>query len=378
VDPIRSGGRSDAKGASALAQTNSWYSSFDVLAANRAVTERQCFYKIVMARPSGQNLFLLSVLAASGAIVAYLLLVGPRDGVARDSAPTTSDFRLENIPFNGARAYEHLKELCDLGPRFSGSSGMRAQQSLLEKFFRGLGASTRWQTFAVRSPLDGARVEMANLIITWHPDRKERILLAAHYDTRPFPDRDPQDPNGLFIGANDGASGVALLMELGRRMSQLSGALGVDFVLFDGEELVFKEDDRYFLGSEYFANDYAAHPPGHKYRWAVVLDMIGDANLTIPRERYSVDWVDSRPLVKSLWDTAARLKVREFVNQNGNWVRDDHLKLHQNAGIAACDVIDINYPYWHTTGDTPDKCSALSLAKVGWVVEEWLKRSVKP
>jgi hypothetical protein len=110
----------------------------------------------------------------------------------------------------------------------------------------------------------------------------------------------------------------------------------------------------------------------------VVLDMIGDANLMIPRERYSAEWADSRPLVKSLWDTAARLKVREFASQTGQYIRDDHLKLHQNAHIAACDIIDMAYPEWHTRGDTPDKCSALSLAKVGWVVEEWLKKAVKP
>ncbi len=331
-----------------------------------------------MAKPSGQNLFLLTVAIVCGVVVVWLLVGGPRDGAARDPDPSAAHpLRLEDIPFNGERSYEYLKQLCELGPRFSGSPGMRAQQELLERYFRGLGADVRWQPFAVRSPRDGSRVEMANLIVTWHPDRKERILLAAHYDTRPFPDRDPRDPHGEFVGANDGASGVALLMELGRRMPQLSGKLGVDFVLFDGEELVYHDDDRYFLGSEYFSNDYAEHPPACKYRWAVLLDMVADANLSLPRERFSFDWQDSRPLVKNIWDTAARLKVREFIPQNGSWVRDDHLKLHQNAGIPACDIIDMAYPFWHTTADTPDKCSALSLAKVGWVVEEWLKRAVR-
>ena len=154
---------------------------------------------------------------------------------------------------------------------------------------------------------------MANLIVEWHPERKERILLAAHYDTRPFPDRDPDNPRGVFVGANDGASGVAVLMELAHAMPELKGKLGVDFVLFDGEELVFQDEDPYFLGSDYFAQQYASHPPDYRYRWGVVLDMIGDANLQIYQDRFSAGWKDTKPLVTAIWDTAKRLGVREFI-----------------------------------------------------------------
>ena len=330
-----------------------------------------------MTKPSGQTVFLICVVAMSVTLIGYLLLGDSSDGLARDGAAAPSRLTLQDIPFNGAQAYEYLKALCALGPRYSGSPGMTQQQQMLEEHFRKQGATVRRQTFAVRHPRDGSRVEMANLIIQWRPERMERVLLAAHYDTRPFPDRDPVNPRGVFVGANDGASGVAVLMELGAQMATLPGKLGVDFVLFDGEELVYDDDDNYFIGSEFFSRDYAAERPAYKYRWAVLLDMVGDSNLQILQEQNSLRWPDSRPLVKSIWETAGRLKVREFIPRLGHEIRDDHLKLHNTAGIPACDLIDFDYPYWHTAADTPDKCSALSLAKVGWVVDEWLKQAVQ-
>jgi hypothetical protein len=280
--------------------------------------------------------------------------------------------RLADIPFDGAQAYEYLKQICDLGPRPSGSPGMAAQQKLVIDHFTKLGATPEAQRFRYRHPLTGEPVEMANLIVRWHPERQERILLCAHYDTRPYPDQDPQNPRGRFIGANDGASGVALLMELGRHMPGLAGKYGVDFVLFDGEEFVFNDNDPYFLGSEWFARQYVAEPPAHRYRWGVLLDMVADAQLQIFEERNSVTWADTKPLVDSIWGTARRLGVREFIPKPKHEVRDDHLKLRNIAKIPTCDIIDFDYPYWHTEADTPAHCAPLSLAKVGWVVLEWL------
>lgn len=320
-------------------------------------------------------MFLLSVLVGGVLVVGYLLFFYSANGVAGDQA-NRSQLTLAQIPFNGARAYEYLKEICAIGTRVSGTAGMQAQQKLLAEHFYKLGGKVSWQEFRVRHPLTGAPVNMANLLVQWHPERKERVLLCAHYDTRPFPDRDPRDRRGTFLGANDGASGVAVLMEMAHDMPKLNGPLGVDFLLFDGEELVYSDQDRYFLGSEYFAREYAAQPPPYRYRWAVLLDMVGDGDLQLLQERTGLWWVDSRPLVKQIWATAHRLGVKEFIPRTGQEIRDDHLALHDIAGIPSCDVIDFDYPHWHTTGDTPDKCSALSLAKVGWVIEEWLKTAV--
>jgi hypothetical protein len=326
-------------------------------------------------RISRQTIFLVAVLLGCSVMAGYLIVSSTQNTNGHAEA-ADSRLRLEDIPFNGQRAYDYLKQLCDIGRRPSGSPGMEAQQKLLTEHFQRCGGQVELQRFRVRHPRDGTPVPMANLIVRWHPETVERILLCAHYDTLPYPMLDPHDPQGLFVGANDGASGVAVLMELGNEMATLDCKYGIDFVLFDGEEFIFRETDRFFLGSEYFARDYAknrANPPKVEYVWGVLLDMIGDKDLQIPQERYSIGWRDTRPLVKDIWATAARLQVREFVPRPGQLVRDDHLPLHELGKIPCIDIIDFNYPPWHTRADTPENCSALSLAKVGWVIREWLK-----
>ncbi len=292
-----------------------------------------------------------------------------------DGSPpaAVSALRLEDIPFNGARAYEYLKQLCALGPRPSGSAAMEAQQKLLAEHFKKLGGDVEFQRFQVPHPLDNSPVPMANIIVHWRPELSERVLICAHYDTLPFPLLDRRDPRGVFLGANDNAGGVALLMELARDIPNLDGRFGIDFLLLDGEEFIFSRQDRLFLGAEYFARQYVNQPPKYRYRWAVLLDMISDKDLQIYQERNSLRWEDTRPLVEVIWATAARLGVREFIPRPGHDVQDDHIMLHNIGGISCIDVIDFDYPPWHTQADTPDQCSPLSLAKVGWVLSQWLK-----
>lgn len=318
-----------------------------------------------MPRFSLQTTYLAVVLATSGLVVGWLVWPEAHAG--------SRDFRLQDIPFDGERAFEYLTACCDFGPRPSGSKALAAQRQWMVEHFEKCGGEVSQQTFQVRHPVSGAAVPLANLVGRWHTDRPARVLLCAHYDTRPFPDRDRFRPKGRFVGANDGASGVAVLMELAHRLSDLPGTLGVDLVLFDGEELVYDELGEYFLGSTYFARQYAAQPPQTPYRWGVLLDMVGDSQLRLSQEINGLRWEDTRPLISSIWGVAKRLGVREFMPRAGQEVRDDHLPLHDIAGIATCDIIDFDYDYWHTEQDTPAHCSPLSLAKVGWVIEEWLK-----
>jgi hypothetical protein len=300
---------------------------------------------------------------------------GPAQGIVDSEAPARP--RQPTNPLDGSRAYGYLQRICELGPRPSGSDAMHKQQQLLKDHFEKLGGLVTFQRFLAPNPLGGEKVPMANLVVQWHPARKERILLAAHYDTRPLPDQDPdprQRREGVFIGANDGASGVAILMELAHLMPELGGDVGVDFVLFDGEELVYADNrDPYFLGSTWFARQYVRQPPDYKYRWGVLLDMVADAKLEVYQEQHSVTWRDTRPLVKEIWATAGRLGVDEFIPRAKYYIRDDHLPLRNIGKIPTCDIIDYDYPYWHTTMDTPQRCAPSSLAKVGWVVYEWLK-----
>ncbi len=309
-------------------------------------------------RFSGQTLFLAAVILLCAAVLGVIAI---------------GHLRGDRNPIDGQRAYDYLKQLCALGPRRSGSPAMTAQQKLLIEHFEKLGGKVELQRFSAPDPRDGSPVPMTNIIVRWNPQYGDRILLCGHYDTLPFPLRDTVDRRGVFVGANDNGSGIAILMELAHHMAAMRLPFGVDFVLFDAEEYIFSEEDRFFLGSEYFARQYAAGHPDYRYRYAVLLDMVGAADLRIYQEKHSVSWDDTRPLVDQIWATAARLGVGEFIALPKYDVRDDHVPLHRIAGIPACDVIDFDYPPWHTQGDTPDKCSASSLAKVGWVMYEWLK-----
>ena len=273
----------------------------------------------------------------------------------------------------------YLKQLCDLGPRPSGSEAMTRQQKLLETFFLERGAAVSKQSFETRNPNDGSAVTMTNLIASWHPDRPKRFLFCAHYDTRPYPDRDRQNKRGVFIGANDGASGTAGLMELANQFDDLPGDIGVDLVMFDGEEFVWQERrDRYFIGSTYFAQSYKDEPPKVPYQSGVLFDMIGDKELKIYYEINSYRF--AKPVARSFWKTAQQLGVKAFVTRTRHDLRDDHLPLNQIARIPTIDVIDFDYPrpgigapsYWHTQQDVPENCSGESIAAVVWVAHQWM------
>lgn len=334
-----------------------------------------------MRKPDGQTLF-LAVAAAIAVVALGGLLLFQGHGQAGNPAAIKRARPARENPIDGRRAFGHLEAICRLGPRISGSEGMRRQQEMLREHFTQLGGSVSLQEFDVRHPQDGSRVRMGNLIVQWHPEREQRILLCAHYDTRPYPDEDPdprkrRDP---FLGANDGGSGTALLCELGRYMADVHPRYGVDFVLFDGEELVYdRQRDEYFLGSTHFARQYRERPPGYRYKYGILLDMVGDAELQLYKEQNSMQYAPR--LVTDVWDVADELGVVEFIPRVRHTVNDDHLPLNRIAGIPTIDIIDFDYPrpgrrtsYWHTTQDTPDNCSAESLAKVGWVVLEWLRR----
>jgi glutaminyl-peptide cyclotransferase len=317
----------------------------------------------------------LLVAAFVGVGVTAAWQIGTRSA---QSPPPTASVRIPP-PYDADRAFRYLNQICDLGPRPSATPAMQRQQELLAAFFEQLGGKVELQKFNVRHPETGQPVELANLIARWRTNSPKRFLLCAHYDTRPYPDRDPVDPKGRFVGANDGGSGVAALMELAHHIDLLPPHVGVDIVFFDGEELVYREGrDSYFLGSEHFARQYVASPPAIPYTAGILLDMVGDKELTIYYERNS--WNYARELSKSVFDKARELKVEAFIPRIRHEIRDDHLPLNQIAKIPTIDLIDFDYPrpgigaprYWHTTQDVPENCSGESLASVVYVVHQWL------
>lgn len=325
----------------------------------------------------GTVAYLLMSLGVCGVILVGLILTDFFRGDEAVVQPPAA--RPIPVQYNPDRAMSYLKAICNFGSRPSGSQAMQRQQVALENFFAERGAAVSYQRFDARHPEDGSAVPMANLIASWGTDRPKRFLFCAHYDTRPFPDSDPTNPKGLFVGANDGASGTAALMELANQLGDLPKEIGVDIVLFDGEEFIFEQGrDEYFLGSKFFARAYQASPPTIRYRSGILLDMIGDRELRIYFEQNSVRY--ARSVAKDVWRVAKRLGVTAFIPRVRHTIQDDHLPLNQIAGIPTIDLIDFDYPrpgigqpsYWHTTKDVPENCSGESLAAVVWVVHQWL------
>jgi hypothetical protein len=302
---------------------------------------------------------------------------GEAGGQPMDKVPFAGDRvpaeKAKPVPFNAKRAMGYLEAICAIGPRMSGTGGMKKQQELIQAHFEKLGAKVVFQTFKAKQRSQPKEIEMANIIVSWHPDRQKRVILCSHYDTRPIADREPDKRKWRekFLSANDGGSGVALLMELANHMKDLKTPVGVDFVFFDGEEWVFNQTDKYFFGSEYFAKTWKATKDRPDYKAAILLDMIAGENLRLPAEGTS--WFRARPLVQEIWTLAGELRSSAFINKVGDRVMDDHLAL-QNVGIPAIDLIDFEYPHWHRLSDVPENCSGESMEQVARVLAVWLQR----
>ncbi|QVL34894.1 M28 family peptidase [Telmatocola sphagniphila] len=295
----------------------------------------------------------------------------------QSSKPLASTWEAgEPAPFDPDRAMKYLKQLCDLGPRISGSDGMAKMQDLLKKHFENLGAKVTFQKFEGKQRSQPKSVPMANMIISWNPESKTRVILCGHYDTRPIADQERrrEDWTRPFLSANDGTSTVALLMELGNHMKKAPKMkVGVDFVIFDGEEWMFDpKRDKFFLGSDYFADNYRDHRPAYTYKSAILLDLFAGINTRFPWEENSR--FEAGGLMEEVWDIAKELNVKEFVFERGDAVLDDHMGLNR-VGIKAIDIIDFSYPHWHKLTDLPENCSGESMAKVAKVLSVWLQRT---
>lgn len=262
--------------------------------------------------------------------------------------------------FNAERAYADLKTQVDFGPRIPGSEG----HAQVQEWIRSQLQSAGWTVETQSSTQSGHPV--ANLIAR-RDDRPPEILLGAHYDTRIFADRDP-DPSlqsQPVPGANDGASGVAVLLELARSLPADTPSIWL--VFFDAEDNGHIQDWDWLLGSRAFVAENPISP-----RAVVILDMIGDSDLDLYFEQ------NSNPALRAeIWAVAARLGYSDsFIARPKYSLLDDHTPFLE-AGIPAVDIIDFNYPYWHTAQDTVDKTSAQSLGIVGSTVQAWIMGQIQ-
>jgi glutaminyl-peptide cyclotransferase len=264
---------------------------------------------------------------------------------------------VEHESFDGQRALADVVTQVSFGPRTPGSGGHARVQEWMRSELSAAGWDSRVQsTERLGHPVQN--------IIAYRGDERPQVILGAHYDTRMFADNDPDPSKRLepVPGANDGASGVAILLELARVLPQDS--LPVWLVFFDAEDNGRIEGWDWILGSQAFVEDLDFYPEA-----AVIVDMIGDADQNIYIERNS-----NPALVEEIWGVAAELGyAQSFIPTPKYSILDDHTPFLQ-AGIPAVDIIDFDYPYWHTTQDTVDKVSAKSLEIVGRTLQEWLAR----
>jgi glutaminyl-peptide cyclotransferase len=269
---------------------------------------------------------------------------------------------LSRHEFDGRQAMQYVTRQMAFGPRIPNTDGARRCGDWIVDQLRATADSVEIQAFD-HVTAQGDTLHLRNIIGHFRPGVGDRVLYLAHWDTRPHADRDP-DPakrNAPMPGADDGASEVAVLLGVADALKRRPPALGVDLVFVDGEDYGdFDADKDVLIGSRY----YAAHlAPSPRPLFAVLFDMVGDKDLEIRQEEISV--ARAPEVVERVWATARDLGYqRYFPEKMTGPITDDHVPL-LDAGVHAVDVIDLDYPYWHTAEDTADKLSERSLQVVG-------------
>jgi glutaminyl-peptide cyclotransferase len=273
--------------------------------------------------------------------------------------------------FNGQTAFHYIEQQVAFGPRVPDTPAHEKMAGWLDSTLR-----LRADTVVVQSwdhkTATGKVLKMRNFIGRFNPAATQRLLYLAHWDSRPTTDSPlSKDSSHAVMGANDGGSGVALLLGVADVLKKAPPAIGVDLLFVDGEDYgdFTKDSADVLIGSRY----YAAHQlPGPKPLYAVLFDLIADKDLQIYQEGNSL--VGAPEVVELVWDTAKDLGYSGyFIASPRHTLIDDHLEL-QKAGIRAIDVVDFDYPPWHTQYDTIDKVSAASLQIVGDVAVSLIRR----
>lgn len=283
-----------------------------------------------------------------------------------DAAATTASTAVERKAFDGQAALTLTQQQCDFGPRVPGTPAHAKCAEWLTTTLRDCCDTVIVQTGTVQTFKSG-KINAKNIIGIINPETSQRLLLLAHWDTRPWADNDPDAANHSkpVIGANDGASGVAVLLQLARQLNAEKTELGIDIVLVDVEDMGENDnEDSWGLGTQY----WVAHPhvAGYKPLFGILLDMVGSPDATFTREYFSTQYASG--FVDLVWNNAAG---SHFINSQGGAVTDDHVFVNR-AGIPCVDIIDMRAnsetgfcPEWHTVDDTMGHISPATLAEVG-------------
>jgi Zn-dependent M28 family amino/carboxypeptidase len=257
--------------------------------------------------------------------------------------------------FDSARAYQHLRQIVSIGPRPSGSPGIAKTRDYVIAQLKAIGIPVTQQAFTAKTPI--GHIPMVNLIATIPGTRKERIAIAGHYDTKLFREF-------RFVGANDGGSSTAFLIELARVLKSRANAFTIDVMFFDGEEATLRDwgANDHTYGSQYYVDTARKNGTLSTLKALVLVDMVADRSPRFMREQTSTAW-----LTDVIWSTAQKMGHGAIFANASTPIEDDHVPFLK-AGVAATDIIDLDYAPWHTEADTLEQTSARTMQIVGDVV----------
>jgi Zn-dependent M28 family amino/carboxypeptidase len=298
----------------------------------------------------------------------------------RRSQSAQAEKKIQPITFNADSAYEFVASQVAFGPRVPGTPAHAACAAWLTAKLNQYGAQVTEQNFKART-YDNVIRNGINIIASYNPDLKKRILLMSHWDSRPFADHDPDESlqNTPIDGANDGASGVGVLLELARQFQLKNPNIGVDIVLFDLEdwgpptELNMSNEEYWGLGAQYWSKN--PHIFGYQAAYGILLDMVGAKGAFFSKEYFSMQYAGF--VVDKVWKVAAKLGYgNQFVNIKVGGVTDDHIPVNKYINIPTIDIIHLDtaskngtfYDYWHTVSDDLSQIDKTSLGMVGEVV----------
>ena len=281
-------------------------------------------------------------------------------------------------PFNSDSAYSYVKAQVDFGPRVNNSPAHEKCAVYLTKKLKQYCQDVTVQKGQVKA-FNGTMLNFKNLIASYNPGTNNRIFLCSHWDSRPFADHDPdvKKHNTPIDGANDGASGVGVLLEIARQLSLSMSAIGVDIIFLDAEDYGPPEDqkrnedttDWWGLGSQFWAK--TPHKANYFARYGILLDMVGAPHATFLEEAFSMQYAPA--VVRNVWNIAGKLGYSDyFPFEEGAMITDDHLYINKILNIPAIDIIHLDrnsktgfYPYWHTTRDDMKSIDKTTLEVVG-------------
>lgn len=314
-----------------------------------------------------RNLFFLGM---SLALIFTACTNHPKTDTTTESTKLLSDIKTN---FNSDSAFQYVQKQVSFGYRIPGTPEHKKCADWLLSELKRHGTTAQIQNGSATT-YDGKKIPVYNVIGSINPSAKKRILFAAHWDTRPFADQDPNNQTQPIFGANDGASGVAVLLELARNLKAqpADSSIGVDIIFFDAEDWGKSEVENSFcLGSQYWAKNL--HTPNYTANFGVLLDMVGGKNAQFLWEGNSNEWGNFA--LSHVWTIAQELgHSNYFITQTTGAIIDDHFYVHQGTNIPMIDIIDYNsqrgFPEtWHTLNDNIENIDKNTLKAVGSTLE---------